>query len=33
VFATKVIGGAAAFVALGTAIYLRGRSSRRRVAA
>ena len=33
VFAAKVIGGAAAFVALGTAIYLRGRGSRRRVAA
>jgi amino acid transporter len=33
VFAAKVIGGAAAFVALGAAIYLRGRGSRRRVAA
>ena len=33
VFAAKVIGGAAAFVALGTAIYLRGRGSRRRIAA
>ena len=33
VFAAKVIGGAAAFVALGTAIYLRARGSRRRVAA
>ena len=32
-FAAKVIGGAAAFVALGTAIYLRGRGSRRRAAA
>ena len=33
VFAANVIGGTAAFVALGTAIYLRGRGSRRRVGA
>ena len=32
-FAAKVIGGAAAFVALGTAIYLSGRGSWRRAAA